>query len=65
VDRQRADTGGASLPEAAHRHQWSAIDFLVADDRPMMRQRCPCGAGHDIPAWDRLWQPPNEEPGPT
>jgi len=26
-----------------HRHQWSAVDFCVEHDRPMMRQACACG----------------------
>jgi len=45
----------------AHRHGWSVIDFFVEADRPMMRQRCACGAVRAIGAWDRSWQPPNEE----
>jgi hypothetical protein len=35
------------------------VDFFVHDDRPMMRQRCACGAERDIPAWDRHWEPPD------
>jgi hypothetical protein len=42
----------------AHRHRWSVIDFVVADDRPMLRQACDCGSRRSIPAWDRIWQPP-------
>jgi predicted DsbA family dithiol-disulfide isomerase len=40
-----------------HSHRWAVIDFGLADDRPVMRQRCPCGAERTIPAWDRTWQP--------
>ncbi len=41
----------------AHKHHWSMVDFGVVDDRPMMRQRCDCGAERTIRAWDRTWQP--------
>jgi len=44
---------------AAHRHRWSVVDFLVQDNRPMMRQACACGAERAIPAWDRTWEPPS------
>jgi predicted DsbA family dithiol-disulfide isomerase len=40
-----------------HIHQWAVIDFGLVDDRPMMHQRCDCGAERTIPAWDRSWQP--------
>ncbi|MEA2652196.1 MAG: hypothetical protein QOI85_1917 [Chloroflexota bacterium] len=40
-----------------HRHKWSAVDFYVERDRPMMRQACACGAERAIRAWDRSWQP--------
>jgi predicted DsbA family dithiol-disulfide isomerase len=40
-----------------HSHRWAVIDFGLADDRPVMRQRCACGAERTIPAWDRTWQP--------
>ena len=42
----------------AHRHRWTGIDFFVADDRPMMRQTCPCGAIRDVRAFDVTWEPP-------
>jgi hypothetical protein len=41
----------------AHRHHWLVVDFFVADDRPMLRQACACGAKRSIPAWDRSWTP--------
>jgi hypothetical protein len=65
VDRPPADVAGAGRPDAAHRHLWSVLGFLVADDRPMMRQRCSCGAERKVPAWDRQWQPPDEEQDPA
>jgi len=40
-----------------HRHEWSADDFYVENDRPMMRQSCACGATRGIKAWDRSWDP--------
>ena len=48
------------MPEstAAHRHTWTGADFFVDDDRPMMRQTCPCGAARDIRAFDVTWEPP-------
>jgi hypothetical protein len=48
-----------------HRHAWSVVDFFVEDDRPMMRQRCPCGAERAVPAWDRSWTPPAGSIGPV
>jgi len=45
-----------------HRHQWSVVDFYVAQDRPMMRQACACGAEREIRAWDRVWDP-NDKAG--
>jgi hypothetical protein len=42
---------------AEHRHRWTVIDFVWADDRPLMRQACACGAARTVPAWDRSWQP--------
>jgi len=42
----------------AHRHQWTGADFFVADDRPMMRQACACGATREIRAFDVTWNPP-------
>jgi hypothetical protein len=44
-------------PDGAHRHRWIGLDFFVADDRPMMRQSCPCGASRTIQAWDVTWAP--------
>jgi hypothetical protein len=41
-----------------HRHRWSVVDFFLRDDRPMMRQRCTCGAERSIAAFDRSWEPP-------
>lgn len=45
--------------EEAHRHAWTVDDFLIVDDRPMMRQQCRCGTTRTIPAWDRTWTPPS------
>jgi hypothetical protein len=45
-------------PTVAHRHAWTGVDFFVADDRPMMRQNCDCGAIHDVRAFDVTWEPP-------
>jgi predicted DsbA family dithiol-disulfide isomerase len=42
---------------AEHSHSWAVVDFGLVDDRPMMQQRCDCGAERTIPAWDRTWQP--------
>ncbi|HET8587533.1 MAG TPA: DsbA family oxidoreductase [Candidatus Limnocylindria bacterium] len=44
-------------PVEQHGHRWAVTDFGLVDDRPMMRQRCACGAQRTIPAWDRTWQP--------
>ena len=41
-----------------HRHRWSVEDFVFDDGRPLMRQRCGCGARRSVPAWDRSWTPP-------
>jgi hypothetical protein len=43
---------------ATHRHTWTGVDFFVADDRPMMRQTCGCGAIRDVRAFDVTWKPP-------
>jgi predicted DsbA family dithiol-disulfide isomerase len=40
-----------------HRHRWSAKDFAFLDGRPVMLQRCDCGARRAVPAWDRSWTP--------
>ena len=40
-----------------HRHRWSVEDFAFLDGRPVMRQRCDCGARRAVPAWDRSWTP--------
>jgi hypothetical protein len=45
----------------SHRHAWSAVDFMITDDRPRMRQVCGCGATREVPAWDRSWTPPQGE----
>ena len=41
-----------------HRHQWSVAAFRLDDGRPLMVQRCDCGAERSVPAWDRSWTPP-------
>ena len=46
-----------------HRHQWSVVDFYVEEDSPMMRQACACGAERAIRAWDRFWDPKDNEAG--
>jgi len=40
-----------------HRHRWTGADFVVLDDRPMMRQSCECGASRDVRAFDVTWTP--------
>ena len=44
-------------PAVTHRHTWTGVDFFVADDRPMMRQTCGCGAFRDVRAFDVTWDP--------
>ncbi len=45
------------LAIGAHRHAWAVIDLLVRDERPMVRQRCWCGAEREIHAFERTWEP--------
>ena len=40
-----------------HRHRWTGVDFFVADERPMLRQMCACGASRDVQAFDVTWEP--------
>jgi predicted DsbA family dithiol-disulfide isomerase len=42
----------------AHRHGWSVDRFQFVADRPMVLQRCGCGAERAVRAWDRSWAPP-------
>lgn len=41
-----------------HHHRWSVEGFAFDAGRPIMRQRCECGAARTVPAWDRSWTPP-------
>ncbi len=43
---------------AFHHHRWSVAGFRFVDGRPVMLQRCGCGAERAVPAWDRSWTPP-------
>jgi hypothetical protein len=45
----------------AHRHQWTGVDFYVAEGRPMMRQACACGTTREIRAFDVTWNPPTSD----
>ena len=40
-----------------HPHRWSVEDFAFLDARPVVRQRCDCGARRSVAAWDRSWTP--------
>jgi hypothetical protein len=41
-----------------HRHAWAYVDVGLDEGRPVVRQRCGCGAARSMPAWDRSWNPP-------
>ena len=58
--------GDALAPER-HSHLWAVVDLLVRDGRPMVSQRCACGAERQIRAFERTWQPDEvaRRTGPT
>ncbi len=41
-----------------HRHHWSVDRFALDGVRPIVHQRCACGARRAVPGWDRSWTPP-------
>jgi hypothetical protein len=47
---------------AEHRHAWTYGDVMLVDGRPVLLQRCPCGADRSIRAFERSWQPPPIDP---
>lgn len=47
-----------------HAHRWAYGDVRLVDNRPMLIQRCACGAERRIRAFERSWEPPEPDSDP-
>jgi hypothetical protein len=47
-----------------HVHRWLGVDFYLEDGHPFVRQACECGATRAFRAWERYWEPYDEN-GPS
>ena len=52
-----ADATPASAAPAGHRHRWTGVEFLFADEHPFVRLRCACGVERRYRAFERFWDP--------